>query len=125
MPSQIVQFSTQKTNSDVPGVNDIDPKEVLEKKSQLVIIDVRRPDEFVGELGHISGALHLVLDSLPQRIDEVPKDKTVVFVCLSGGRSARACAFAADQGLTHVFNMKGGMKAWNQLGFDVEGRSGN
>lgn len=125
MPSQFVHFLSQKSNSDVPGVEEIDPKEVWEKRSQIAVIDVRRPEEFTGELGHIPGAIHLVLDTLPQRLDEIPKDKSVVFVCHLGGRSLRACAFAAGQGFTNVYNMQGGMNAWTQLGLTVEGKSKN
>jgi rhodanese-related sulfurtransferase len=118
-----VQFNTVQKNSDVPGVSDIDPREVQEKRAQVLVIDVRRPDEFTGELGHIPGAENIVLNVLPMHIQEIPQDKSVVFVCLSGGRSARACAFAQAHGIQNVFNMMGGMIAWNQLGFAVEGQS--
>lgn len=121
--SQFVQFSTLQSNNDLPGVQDIDPTEVWEKKSDIAVIDVRQPEEFTGELGHIPGAQHLVLGTLPERLDEIPKDKSVVFVCLAGGRSARACAYASSQGFTNVFNMKGGMNAWTQLALTVEGKS--
>lgn len=123
MASQLVSFETKTKSPDNPGVEDIDPKELWEKREQVFIIDVRRPDEFEGELGHIPGAKHIVLDTLPDRMDEIPADKTVVFVCKSGGRSGRAAAFAKEEGLENVFNMKGGMLAWNQLNFQVEGRS--
>lgn len=123
MPSQNVQFHTKTPNSDVPGVADIDPKEVWEQKDNVVLVDVRRPDEFTGELGHAPGALHMVLDYLPQMIGELPKDKTVVFICKSGGRSGKATAFARENGFTDVYNMKGGMLLWNQLGLEVEGRN--
>lgn len=123
MPSQLVNFTSQKDNSDVPNVQDIDPKELWEKREQVVIVDVRRPDEYTGELGHVPGSQLMVLDVLPQQIDTLPKDRTVVFVCRSGNRSGRATAFAKAQGFTSVFNMKGGMLLWNELGLKVEGRS--
>jgi hydroxyacylglutathione hydrolase len=65
----------------------------------------------------------MVLDSVPQRLSELPKDQTVVFVCRSGGRSGRATAYARDNGFTSVYNMKGGMLLWNQQGLTVEGRN--
>ncbi len=122
MASQFVHFNTQRSNGQFPGVQDIDPQELMEKKSQVVVVDVRRPDEFTGELGHVPGALLMVLDTLPERLEELPKDKTVVFVCLAGGRSARATAFALEAGYTNVFNMKGGMTLWNQLSLAVDGK---
>jgi rhodanese-related sulfurtransferase len=123
--SGLVRFDSQKSSADMPGVQCVDPQEVWDKRSQIVIVDVRRPDEFHGETGHIPGAISIVLDTLPQRLDEIPKDKTVVFVCLIGGRSARACAFAAAHGFTNVVNMEGGMNAWTQLALAVEGKNGH
>lgn len=116
-------FVTQQPNPGIPDVLDVDPKEVWEKSSDVVVVDVRRPDEFTGELGHVPGAKHIVLDTLPDHMDEIPADKTVVFCCLSGGRSSRACAFAMNNGFENVYNLKGGMKLWNELGLVVEGRS--
>ena len=123
MASQFVQFSTKQNNPEIPGVDDIDPKELWEQKDHVVIVDVRRPDEYTGELGHVPGAELMVLDSVPHRLSELPKDQTVVFVCRSGGRSARATAYARENGYTSVYNMKGGMLLWNQFGLEVEGRN--
>jgi len=123
MPSQNVQFNTKTANPNIPGVSDIDPQELWAQKDNVVLVDVRRPDEFTGELGHVPGARLIVLDTLPQMIGDLPKDKTVVFICRSGGRSGNATAFAQDNGFTDVYNMKGGMLLWNQLGLQVEGRN--
>lgn len=124
MASQFTQFSTAVPHPDLPGVENIDPQELLEKKDQVVLIDVRRPPEYTGELGHIPGSELIVLDTLPEHIDELPKDKTLVFVCLSGGRSARATQFAKENGFESAYNLKGGMSLWNQLNFGVDGRFG-
>jgi rhodanese-related sulfurtransferase len=123
MAGQLINFASERSNPDIPDVKDIDPKELWDKRSEVVIIDVRRPDEFTGDLGHIPGAQLMVLDTLPQRISELPDNKTLVFVCGSGGRSARATAFAQENGLASTFNLKGGMRLWNQLGLEVEGKS--
>lgn len=123
MASQLVQFRTKKNNPNIPGVEDISPQELWEQKDNVVIVDVRGPDEFGGELGHVPGAQLMVLDTIPQRVTELPKDKTLVFVCKSGGRSGRATAFAREQGFANVFNMLGGMLLWNELGLQVEGRN--
>lgn len=101
------------------GVLDITPAELLAHKSDVRIIDVRRPDEYIGELGHIQGAELIVLDTLPQQIEELPKDETIVFICRSGNRSGQAAAYAMENGIKSVFNMKGGMIAWNEQGFEI------
>jgi rhodanese-related sulfurtransferase len=123
MPRQTVEFKSKSANPEVPGVLDVDPKEVWAQRGDLTIIDVRRPDEFTGELGHVPGAEHIVLDTLPQFLDQIPKDGTVVFVCRSGGRSARASAFVRQHGWSNTLNMRGGMLLWNELGMEVEGRN--
>jgi len=124
MASQTVEFRNKTPNPDMPGVEDVDPKELWEQKDKLVLVDVRRPDEFTGELGHIPGSELMVLDTLPQQINELPKDRTIVFICRSGARSGKAAAFAHEQGFTSAYNMKGGMLLWNELGLQVEGRNG-
>ncbi len=123
MASQFVNFKTAQSNPENKNVSDIDPKELWERMQDVTIIDVRRPDEYEGELGHIPGAQLMVLDTLPTRVKDIPCDKTVVFVCRSGGRSGRATAFAKEQGYQNVFNMKGGMLLWNEMKLEVEGRS--
>src|SRR5262245_21107461 len=87
-------------------VMEIEPQELWDKRKDVVIVDVRQPDEWEGELGHIPGARHIALNTLPERIEEIPADKMVVFVCRSGGRSGRACAFAMEHGLEKVYNLK-------------------
>lgn len=106
-------------NPDFEGVLDVTPDDVA-KSSGAKIVDVREPAEYVGELGHIAGAELIVLQTLPDHLDRLPKDKPVVFICRSGVRSARAAAFAQANGFTQVYNMKGGMLLWNSMGLPTE-----
>ncbi|MDX2140206.1 MAG: rhodanese-like domain-containing protein [Chloroflexota bacterium] len=73
------------------------------------VIDVREPDEFKG--GHIQGAKLLPLSELPNRLNDVPKDQTILVVCRSGARSSSAARFLAGAGY-QVINMRGGMTDW-------------
>ena len=114
------EFKNKQTNPYFPEVTDVAPEEVNENASALELIDVREVDEFSGELGHIPGAKLVVLSTIPEQIKTLPKDKTIVFVCRSGGRSAQATAFAKKEGFTDVFNMQGGMMLWNQLKLPTE-----
>lgn len=115
-----VEFNSKEENLHYPGVMDIDAKELSEKLDQVVLIDVREVDEFHGDLGHIPNAKLIVLNTIPNKLSEIPKDKTVVFVCRSGGRSARATAHALEHGYTDVYNLKGGMILWNELHLETE-----
>lgn len=92
---------------------DITPSEVkqqLDNNSEIVLIDVREPDEW--EAGHVAVATHIRLSEIPQRMAEIPRDKDVVMICRSGGRSENARQFLARSGYTRVKNMIGGMRRW-------------
>ena len=84
----------------------------------VVFLDVREQDEY--NAGHIPGVKLIPLGTVPNRMNEIPKDKTVVTVCRSGNRSSQATEFLRQQGFTNVHNMTGGMNEWAQAGLPVE-----
>ena len=77
-----------------------------------VVIDVRRDDEWV--TGHVTGAIHIPVDDLTDRIDQVPTDKKVLFICAAGVRSGLACEMAASMGYDseNLINIEDGTPAW-------------
>lgn len=76
----------------------------------VALVDVREPHEFGG--GHLAGSLHIPLGTLERRLDEIPRDRPVVFVCRSGGRSMTACRLARAAGIANPGNLEGGLRAW-------------
>ncbi len=74
------------------------------------LLDVREPAEY--EQARIGGATLVPLGTLPQRLGELPKDRTIVVYCRSGRRSAQAVAFLRENGFDAVQNLTGGMNAW-------------
>jgi len=78
----------------------------------LVLLDVRRPDEHAEK--NIPGSLLITLDELEDRLDELEpfRDKELIVYCRSGNRSAQACMFLDMSGFTNTVNLKGGMLAW-------------
>ncbi|MEK6554880.1 MAG: rhodanese-like domain-containing protein [Bdellovibrionota bacterium] len=125
MGSNPIQFTTQTQNPSIPSVTDISVQDVVNNKTKARLIDVRRPDEWTGELGHIAEAELMTLDTLPQKINDLNKDETIIFICRSGARSAQATAFAKQQGFKEVYNMAGGMLAWNQANLEVVEQNAN
>ena len=97
----------------------VDAKTVngLRGNPDVVLIDVREPDEFAA--GHIPEATLIPLGQLSSRLSEIPKDKTVVAVCRSGNRSGQATELLRQAGFD-AHNMSGGMISWEQAGFDVQ-----
>ncbi len=87
-----------------------------------LLLDVREPEEFVGDLGHIEGALLVPLDALERRLPKLAGyvDRDVVVVCRAGARSASAGAILRRAGFARVYNLAGGMLAWIAAGFPAQ-----
>ena len=88
-------------------------------QNQVVVIDVRQPEEFSGS--RIDGAILLPLGSFSA--DDLPdfSGKHLVFQCRSGGRSLTACGAIAphlNDDVT-VYNLRGGILAWAAAGYDI------
>lgn len=84
-----------------------------EVTSETVVLDVREDEEWTA--GHIEGAVHAPMNSVPQRVayapDEFAGPRPVVVVCKAGGRSAQVTAWLNGNGVEAV-NLDGGMLAW-------------
>ncbi|MBN2182296.1 MAG: rhodanese-like domain-containing protein [Sedimentisphaerales bacterium] len=89
-------------------------RELINITDDLIIIDVREKSEYCGWAGHIPGALNYPWNSgvLQTRYEELPIDGKILVVCQSGGRSSQAANFLDSQGFLIVYNMLGGMYAW-------------
>lgn len=83
------------------------------KDTAHTLLDVRTLGEWDG--GHAASAIHIPLNELGQRMNEVPKDKAVVVICASGMRSMVAGSALGSAGYAPVFNYSGGMGCWHGL----------
>jgi rhodanese-related sulfurtransferase len=95
----------------------------LSSAAPPLVLDVREPEEFVGPLGHIKGALLIPLDLLELRLPKLAGyvDREIVLVCRAGARSASACAMLERAGFASVTNLAGGMLAWKDCDLPVQG----
>jgi len=89
---------------------------VVELKSNLhdknkQYIDVRTPGEFRNN--NIRGFKNIPLHQLPQKLNELSKEKEVIVICQSGLRSNKASKILKKHGFKQVTNVKGGMSAWS------------
>ncbi|MBK6266811.1 rhodanese-like domain-containing protein [Marivirga sp. S37H4] len=86
----------------------------LSKEENTAIIDVRAPEEEVE--GFIEGAtvINIMGPDFADKINELDKDKTYLVYCRSGNRSSTACGFMASNGFDKLYNLEGGIQAWNQ-----------
>jgi rhodanese-related sulfurtransferase len=90
----------------------------LQQGTAPVIVDVREPGEYAGDLGHLPGARLIPVGELPRRLQELAglEQRPVVTVCRSGGRSATAAAILTVAGFANVRSLEGGMRRWRELG---------
>lgn len=90
---------------------------VTEVPSGCQLVDVREADEFAS--GHAAGAINIPLSELMARYQELDFDQPAYIICLSGGRSARACQFLEEVGVDPV-NVRGGTLAWRDANLPME-----
>jgi adenylyltransferase/sulfurtransferase len=77
---------------------------------RTAIIDVREADEL--EICRIEDAEHIPMRQIPERVDSLSRDKHLLILCHSGGRSRRVTEFLRARGFNAVSNIGGGIDAW-------------
>ncbi len=80
--------------------------------NDLVLLDVREDYEYA--LCKLENALHIPMNSIPQHLNAIPKDKNVVVYCHHGMRSASIVHFLKSNGFDKVSNLEGGIHSWAQ-----------
>jgi len=85
-------------------------------RHELNILDVRDQDEW--EEGHIREARHIPYYFIEQHIKELDDSRPLAVLCASGQRSSLACSILQRHGFTELFNVEGGMDAWEKEGFE-------
>lgn len=84
----------------------------LDNGEDILVVDVREDWEL--KISNLDFAQHIVMSDIPRRSDEIPEDKTIVFVCRSGARSAQVAQFLTMNGWEedNLINLRGGILAW-------------
>lgn len=91
------------------------------EEGNTVVIDTRMPFDYAG--GRIPSAVNLPGNSLRFRKDSVPAEKTLLVFSIDGNASEKVCDLAISLGYENVYNVEGGMEAWQEAGFDIETNS--
>ena len=92
---------------------------LLINRENALVLDVREDAEYAA--GHITDARHIPLTQLESRVGELGKfkDKPVLVNCQAGMRSAKACGILKKHGFSKVWNLQGGLNAWQQAKLPV------
>lgn len=118
-------FSCSKPSEN--GLQDVSATEfqkAIQSNASQQVLDVRTPDEFVG--GHIQGAISADISSgaFQEVAGSLDKDKAVYVYCLSGGRSSQAAQLLVSMGFKEVYNLGGGILAWNAASLPLSREEG-
>lgn len=104
------------------GIRDVDCAGALQmiNHKDAFVLDVRESAEY--KSGHLLNAQQIPLVKLRERIGELERyrDRPIVVVCRSGQRSATACALLGREGYAQVYNLAGGVMAWQKANLPLE-----
>lgn len=116
MPSPLFQ----RGSLTLAGYRDISPQALHAALGKVRLIDVREPDEYIGELGHIRGTELVPLATVGASAATWDREAELVMICRSGARSGRAAEQLSRAGFRYVMNLAGGMLAYNAAQLPVE-----
>ena len=85
-------------------------KEKLSNNDDFILLDVRTDSEYY--LSRIKGSIHIPMQLVPQKLDDLDKNKEIIVQCKSGKRSAKVCEFLLNNNFKNVKNLAGGILDW-------------
>jgi rhodanese-related sulfurtransferase len=96
-------------------VREIEPTEAARRlragSEPVVLLDVREP--FEREMAVIEPSIHIPMGEIPERFEEIPRDREVIVYCHMGTRSMMVAGFLEGRGFKSVGNLVGGIDAWS------------
>jgi uncharacterized membrane protein YdjX (TVP38/TMEM64 family)/rhodanese-related sulfurtransferase len=104
-----------------PMMSVVQLKYKLDQQQDVLVLDVRTAEDYLGEQGHIANSKNIPVEDLGSRLDEIVDyvERPIAIVCRTDRRSAKAAQLLAGKGFADVHIVKGGMTDWNQEGYEV------
>lgn len=93
------------------------PQEVHAQREALQLLDVREVPEWAA--GHVEGSVHIPMEQVPARLDELDRGTPVAVICRSGNRSATVTDSLQRAGF-QAHNVEGGLQQWAADGLPVQ-----
>jgi rhodanese-related sulfurtransferase len=103
----------------IPQLSVGEVKQSFDKKEAITVLDVRTPEEY--HEGHIDGSILVPVEEVRAKIQQIltNKDQKIIVHCRSGGRSLKAVGEMKKLGYTNVYNLQGGIIAWENKGYHI------
>ena len=112
-------FSCNLINND--SINEIDSDELTEflQINDAILVDVRRDDEYIN--GHIENSINIdyMSDKFVGKTEMLDKNMPIILYCRSGRRSYLSAVKLSENGFKEVYNLKGGILSWIEIGNSV------
>lgn len=109
----------------IPFVDAAAAKSMMDSTADAMVLDVRTPGEFAGDMGHIMGALNLDSQNLREKLAELGdalepyKNQPILVTCRTHNRSPKAARILFQNGFTKLAILEGGMVNWTKAGYPV------
>jgi hydroxyacylglutathione hydrolase len=101
----------------IPAIYAGDLKSLMEGDREFILLDVRKEEEV--SAGRLPGSTHMYLGEVPERLDEIPRDKPIITFCGSGRRAIIAASILKQNGYEDVQNCLGSMAACQAVGCSI------
>lgn len=113
----IAWYSNNFPVEKITSITANDLKARLEKREENLVLDVRGITEY--EEGHIEGAKNVYVGELENKLETLPKNKSIITVCGNGARASMATSILERKGFKDIYNVLGSMKAWQKAGYPI------
>jgi rhodanese-related sulfurtransferase len=98
----------------VESITTTELEDLLKKDSgRILLLDVREDDERA--VARIEPSMHIPMNSVPDRLSDLPRDRRIVVFCHHGGRSYAVAGYLETEGFKDVTNLTGGIDEWSRL----------
>lgn len=102
----------QFINMTIQTINAAQLQQWQQQKKDFILLDVREDNEV--QYAAIAGYLHIPMNMIPLRQNELPDNKPIVIYCHHGMRSMQVALYLQDTGFENLYNLKGGIDAWSR-----------
>ena len=102
----------------VKDISSREAKALLEKNKNIFLLDVRTPQE--NSQARLPGTVLIPINEFERRINEVPRNRTILVYCAVGSRSKPVAEFLSRNGYKEVYHMTDGIVGWYRNGFPLQ-----
>lgn len=97
--------------SNITQLSALELQAFLNENPDAIILDVREEDEIA--LCSLPGHIHIPMNAIPLRHNELPDNRPIVLYCHHGIRSLQCAMYLENIGFEQLYNLKGGIDAWS------------